>query len=132
MQPEPTTGYVFHIGQIGIIGTVLGMPLEAMILGAVAGAVMLGRHRRQSRINGLTAIAVSTLLAGAFSPVIGGWLVEHLSVGEQHSRAEMLRPLVPVLIGGGWSWLAPILDEQLRTIIGSIAERIRSLIKGAP
>ena len=31
--------YVFNLGAVGVVGTLLGMPIEALILGAMAGAV---------------------------------------------------------------------------------------------
>ena len=42
---------VINIGAVGIAGTVAGMPLEAMILGAIAGAVAHGLNRAGMDIN---------------------------------------------------------------------------------
>ena len=34
--------YVFNLGAVGVVGTLFGMPIEALILGAVAGVNVRG------------------------------------------------------------------------------------------
>ena len=58
---------VINIGAVGIAGTVAGMPLEAMILGAIAGAVAHGLNRAGRRkkeyISSTTTLLQTKILA---------------------------------------------------------------------
>ena len=65
MPVNTTTGaaYAMNVGAVGIVGSFLGLPLEAMILGTIAGAVVHGLNRAVTRPNGIATIITSALLA---------------------------------------------------------------------
>lgn len=100
-----------NIGTVGIAGTLLGMPLEALILGAVAGSVAHGLGGVTTRQRGIAVIMASTLLAGALSPPVVAWLSLHTALKE-----EVLNAAVPVLIGAAWPWAMPQLADGLKRI----------------
>ena len=95
--------YVVNLGAVGVVGTLFGMPIEALILGAMAGAVAQGLNPSGSRTKGISTVLVSMLLAGAFSPVAIEWLVKAIEIADNLSEQALLRPLAPVLIGAAFS-----------------------------
>ena len=105
--------YVVNLGAVGIIGTLFGMPIEALILGAMAGAVAQRLHPSGTRTKGISTVLVSMLLAGAFSPVAIEWLMKAIEIADNLSEQALLRPLAPVLIGAAWPWVVPRLADGL-------------------
>ena len=105
--------YVVNLGAVGVVGTLFGMPIEALILGAMAGAVAQGLNPSGSRTKGISTVLVSMLLAGAFSPVAIEWLVKAIEIADNLSEQALLRPLAPVLIGAAWPWAVPQLADGL-------------------
>ncbi len=118
-----STAYALNVGAVGVVGTFLGMPLDALILGAMAGAVAYGLNRAVTRPNGIATIITSTLLAGAFSPAIIGFAIHQINLGESSAEIAMLKPLVPVLIGAGWIWAMPHIADGLKRIWGAIVDK---------
>ena len=117
--------YVVNMGAVGIVGSFLGLPLEAMILGTIAGAVVHGLNRAVTRHNGIATIITSALLAGAFSPAVSAWLSLQLEIGDTPD-AEMilLKPLVPVLIGAAWPWILPMLNEGIKNLLAGWIDKL--------
>lgn len=107
------SGYVVNFGAVGVVGTLFGMPIEALILGAMAGAVAQGLNPSGSRTKGISTVLVSMLLAGAFSPTAIEWLSKLVEISNDLSEQVLLRPLVPVLIGAAWPWAVPRLADGL-------------------
>ena len=105
--------YVVNFGAVGIIGTLFGMPIEALILGAMAGAVAQGLNPSKSRTKGISTVLVSMLLAGAFSPVAVEWLVKSIEFSDNLNEPSLIRPFVPVLIGAAWPWAVSHLADGL-------------------
>lgn len=124
-------GYALNLGAVGVVGSFMGMPLDALILGVMAGAVMHGLNPAGSSRHGLTTVITSSLLAGAFSPSVVGLLIHHLDFGGAAVEAELLKPLVPVLIGGAWPWLIPLLSDGVRQIWSAVVERLIGIFGGA-
>ena len=108
--------YVVNLGAVGVVGTLFGMPIEALILGAMAGAVAQGLNPSGSRTKGVSTVLVSMLLAGAFSPTAIEWLVKVVEIADSLSEQSLLRPLVPVLIGAAWPWAVPRLADGVALI----------------
>lgn len=104
-------GYLLHVGAVGLSGTLAGMPLEALVLGAVAGALHHGLKNAGGRKNGMLVIIASMVLAGALSPVLCAYLAVYLGLDE-----GLFNAAVPVLIGFGWSWATPLLNDGLRRL----------------
>ena len=103
--------YVVNLGAVGVVGTLFGMPIEALILGAMAGAVAQGLNPSGSRTKGISTVLVSMLLAGAFSQVAIEWLVKVIEIADNLSEQALLRPLAPVLIGAAWPWVLPLIAD---------------------
>ena len=108
LETSNASGHVLNIGMIGFSGSIAGMPVEALVLGAVAGALHHGLKEPGSRKNGLLVIITSMLLAGSLSPMIMAYLA--LSLGLEQ---EVFKAAVPMLIG---SWAAPLLNDGLRRL----------------
>ena len=106
--------YVVNFGAVGIIGTLFGMPIEALILGAMAGAVAQGLNPSGTRTKGFSTVLVSMLLAGAFSPVAIEWLLKNIDIADGLAEEVLLRPFVPVLIGAAWPWVVPLLADGVK------------------
>ena len=111
LETSNASGHMLNIGMIGFSGSIAGMPVEALVLGAVAGALHHGLKEPGSRKNGLLVIIISMMLAGSLSPVIMAYLA--LSLGLEQ---EVFKAAVPMLIGLGWSWAAPLLNDGLRRL----------------
>ena len=105
--------YVVNLGAVGVIGTLFGMPIEALILGAMAGAVAQGLNPSSTRTKGISTVLVSMLLAGAFSQAGIEWLSKLIEISTDLSEQALLRPLVPVLIGAAWPWAVSRLADGL-------------------
>lgn len=116
-----------NIGTVGIVGTFLGMPLEALILGAIAGSVAHGLSGATTRSRGIAAIMASTLLAGALSPAAVGWLSLKLGM-----PPEVLKAAVPVAIGAAWPWAMPHLADGLKRIWEALVHKCVKWFGGAP
>ena len=111
LETSNVPSHMLNIGMIGFSGSIAGMPVEALVLGAVAGALHHGLKEPGSRKTGLLVIITSMLLAGSLSPVIMAYLA--LSLGLEQ---EVFKAAVPMLIGLGWSWAAPLLNDGLRRL----------------
>ncbi|RRD91460.1 hypothetical protein [Conchiformibius steedae] len=106
-----------HIGAVGVAGTFFGMPLQALILGAFAGAVINGRNKASGRRQVLSSVLASMVLAGAFTPVVVLALLHFLPFGK--AAQQPLDVAVPVLIGGCWSWAAPLIGDAVKRLLAS-------------
>ena len=114
MPVETGTGaYVVNLGAVGVVGTLLVMPIEALILGAMAGAVAQGLNGAGTRTKGISMILVSMLLAGGGSEFMTEWLVNFFEISDNVTEQLLLRPLVPILIGAVWPWAVPRLADGL-------------------
>lgn len=111
LETSDASGHVLNMGIIGLSGTLAGMPLEALVLGAVAGALHHGLKEPGSRKNGILVIITSMLLAGSLSPIITAYLTLNLGLEQ-----EVFKAAVPMLIGLGWSWATPLLNDGLRRL----------------
>lgn len=111
LETSDASGHVLNMGIIGLSGTLAGMPLEALVLGAVAGALHHGLKEPGSRKNGILVIITSMLLAGSLSPMITAYLTLNLGLEQ-----EVFKAAVPMLIGLGWSWATPLLNDGLRRL----------------
>lgn len=111
LETSDASGHVLNMGIIGLSGTLAGMPLEALVLGAAAGALHHGLKEPGSRKNGILVIITSMLLAGSLSPMITAYLTLNLGLEQ-----EVFKAAVPMLIGLGWSWATPLLNDGLRRL----------------
>ena len=96
-------GAVVNISAIGIAGTFFGMPIEALVLGAVGGAVALGRSEPSGRRQAVSGLIASMMLAGTASPLVVEMGAHYLHL----SDAALLKAFVPFAIGATWQWFLP-------------------------
>lgn len=118
------------VGMVSIGGYFMGMPIDAMILGAMAGALANGMNPPEARRSVPLAILVSMFLAGAFSPVIEIWLSNHIDLATPEREFELFKVAVPVFLGGGWSWFAPMLANGLRAWWDNLLHKIADKVAG--
>lgn len=105
--------YALNVTLVGFAGTFLGMPVEALILGAAGGAISLGRGEVLTRGKAVSTIIASMMLAGTASPLVVAWLSNHVQLGDPTEEALYLKALVPFAIGSTWQWLLPRLTVKL-------------------
>ena len=96
-------GAAVNISAIGIAGTFFGMPIEALVLGAVGGAVALGRSEPSGRRQAVSGLIASMMLAGTASPLVVEMGAHYLHL----SDASLLKAFVPFAIGATWQWFLP-------------------------
>lgn len=114
------TNYVLNIGAVGFAGTFLGMPIEALVLGAIAGAITQAMQPPGKRVSGVTNVVTSFLLAGAFSPALQFAVEKEFHL---EGNNAILSAAIPVLIGGAWPWLLPLIAEGGKRILTSLLDK---------
>lgn len=123
--------YVWNVGTIGIAGSVLGMPVDALFLGALAGLLTLGFNPVSSRTQGVVTVCTGTLLAGALSPMLMHFLALRFDFAENvEHEMNALRPIIPVLIGASWQWFLPRLSHVLQRLLDVALARLSAWLGG--
>lgn len=116
------------VGVVSVGGYFMGMPIDAMILGAMAGAMANGMNAPEARRPVALAILVSMMLSGAFAPVLTVFLSKYIDLSHSEHEIQLFQVASPVLIGGGWSWFAPLLVKGVRlwwdNLLHKIADKI--------
>lgn len=115
-----STIYALNVSLVGISGTFLGMPAEALILGATGGAISLARGDPTTRGKAMSTIIASMLFAGTASPAVAAWLINHINLGDAQDEALYFKALVPFAIGAGWQWALPFLAAKAEKILHSL------------
>lgn len=118
-----TTIYALNVSLVGISGTFLGMPAEAMILGAAGGAISLARGDPTTRSKAIGTIIAGMMFAGTASPAVAAWLINHIDLGHPTEEALYLKALVPFVIGAGWQWALPLLAAKAEKILQSFGSK---------
>lgn len=111
-----TAGYILNIGAVGISGFLFGMPVEALILGGMAGAAVHGLSKPSPR--GISTVLASVMLAGSLTPILMHYASQYADLPE-----GILKTLIPVAVGGGWPWLWPVVSKHLRNWIDAVLSR---------
>lgn len=114
-----------NIGTIGIVGTILGMPVEALVIGTVAGVLSNGLRESTSLRKGMFSIVTSALMAGAFTPVISTWLAAKVGIS-----GSALSTAISFGIGAAWPNAVPLLSDGLTKIWGAIVAKGISFFGG--
>ncbi|MBI0182070.1 MULTISPECIES: hypothetical protein [unclassified Snodgrassella] len=114
------SNYVLNLGAVGITGTFLGMPIEALVLGALAGAAVQSLQPSITRLSGVTNVVTSTLLAGAFTPVLQFTIEKEFNLDNANA---FFSAAIPVVIGGAWPWLLPIVADGGKRILTSLFDK---------
>lgn len=91
---------------IGVTGSVFGMPAEALIFGFMGGLVYVMFGGIMNREKSLTTVVISMILAGVATPLVLSWVVGEVN-WQAENKVELLGSVVPFGIGLGWRWLLP-------------------------
>ena len=90
--------------------SLLGMPADALLLGAISAGIAHGLRGPTTRRVGWSRIGIGTLLAGAGAPVSVAALVLFVDLG---STATTVRPvaqaLAAIVIGAAWPKVSGVL-----------------------
>lgn len=116
------TAAAVNISAIGIAGTFFGMPIEALVLGAVGGAVALGRSELSGRRQAVSGLIASMMLAGTLSPLLVELGTNYLHL----SDTALLKAFVPFTVGATWQWFTP----KITALIEAWYLKIFNKIKG--
>ena len=120
-----STKLVVDVGAVGIAGSLLGVPLQPLLLAAIAGGIMLGLapvEESPRRVVAMATVLMSALLGGALGPLAAhyagsaGWIV-----ASNHVVAESL---VAVAVGAGWPWAVSRLAPSLADGISGLITRV--------
>lgn len=107
-EPVITPTAIYTFGGVVSAGHLLGMPIDAVVLGAVASAAVTMISEPKSRWLVVAYTIIGGLLGGAFAPplthfLIGEAIGRHPSLGEQ--RIQFAHVFAPVVVGLLWQVL---------------------------
>lgn len=101
-----------------ITGQIMGLDIQAMVLGTIAAAFMLGIDKVRSPIQGIYQVLLSALAAGALTPLlskfIGFYILEYKN-WEIEGTHGMLNTAIAVIIGAFFQLIYPIIFDGLRS-----------------
>lgn len=115
-----STIYGLNVILVGFSGSLFGMPIEALILGAAGGAISLARAEIMPRSKAITTMIASMLLAGTASPVVVAWLVKYIDLADTEEELLYFKALVPFVIGACWQWALPFIAKKAEQILQAI------------
>lgn len=111
-------GCLLHGAAYGACLRLLGMPVDALLLGAIAAGIAHGLREATTRRTGWSRIGIGTLLAGAGAPIVAAVALLVVDFGE---AATTVRPvaqaLAAVIIGAAWPKLSSVGLQALQDVI---------------
>ena len=111
-------GCLFHGATYGACLSLLGMPVDALLLGAIAAGIAHGLRGQTTRRVGWSRIGIGTLLAGAGAPVVAAGFLLMVDFGES---AQAVRPLAQALaaivLGSAWPKLSGVGIQALQNLV---------------
>ena len=111
-------GCLFHGATYGACLSLLGMPVDALLLGAVSAGIAHGLHTVTTRKAGWARIGIGTLLAGAGAPIVAAGFLLMVDFGESAQAVRTLaQALAAVIIGAAWPNLTGVLLTGLSDLI---------------
>lgn len=128
-EPVITPAAVYTFGGAVGAGYLLGMPVDAVALGAVASAAVTMISQPQSRWMVVAYTVIGGLLGGAFAPPLTHWLIgesgnAHPALVEQ--RMQFAHVFAPVVVGLMWQFFLKI----ARTLLPTFEKRADELVEG--
>lgn len=120
-----TATYVVNVGAVGIVGKFMGLPIDLMVLGAMAGVAMVALQSQTSRKQALGSVVVSVLLASVVSPPAA-----HAVAREYALDQTSLEYLVAIASGLTWPWIAPVFGTVLKDIATFVTHLVSSVLSG--
>lgn len=115
-----TTAAAISVGTVSLVGTFLGMHYDALLLGLFGGLLMLARQQPASRFTAFSGVTLSSLLAGAISPVTSSIIVGYMSM----ISLEEARICSAAIVGCGWQSFAPVLLDNISELFKSLRNKV--------
>ena len=111
-------GCLLHGAAYGTCLHLLGMPVDALLLGAISAGIAHGLNETTSRKAGLMRIGIGTLLAGAGAPVVTAVACLFVDFGAAESTIKpVAQALSAIVIGAAWPNLTGVLLTGLSDLI---------------
>lgn len=107
------------VATAGAGGLFLGMPVEAVVLGAISSAAVLMHGGKKSIAIVMSHTIIGGLLGGALAPVLAEFVIHVLGAQYDffnHTEVSLLHVTLPVLVGLCWQFLANILNNLYPSI----------------
>lgn len=111
-------GCLLHGAAYGACLSLLGMPVDALLLGAIAAGIAHGLHGQTTRRVGWSRIGIGTLLAGSGAPVAAAIACMFIDFGQAESTIKpVAQALSAIVIGAAWPNLTGVLLTGLSDLI---------------
>jgi len=119
------TQYVLNVGAVGLTGTLLGIPLQPLILAGIAGAIILGLANTAPGRGwfAVASVLMSALLGGSMGTLSAHYGAQHLG---WYSPENMVvaESFMAITVGAGWPWalskIGPALGDSLSALVTRI------------
>lgn len=90
--------------------SLLGMPADALLLGAIAAGIAHGLREQTTRRVGWSRIGIGTLLAGSGAPVAAAIACMFVDFGQAESTIKpVAQALSAIVIGAAWPKVSGVL-----------------------
>ena len=111
-------GCLFQSAVYGACMSIFGMPVDALLLGAIAAGIAHGLREQTTRRVGWSRIGIGTLLAGAGAPVAAAIACMFIDFGQAESTIKpVAQALSAIVIGAAWPHLSGVLLTGLSDLI---------------
>ena len=111
-------GCLLHGAAYGTCLHLLGMPVDALLLGAISAGIAHGLNETTSRKAGWMRIGIGTLLAGSGAPVVTAVACLFVDFGAAESTIKpVAQALSAIVIGAAWPNLTGVLLTGLSDLI---------------
>ena len=111
-------GCLLHGAAYGACLRLFGMPVDALLLGAIAAGIAHGLREQTTRRAGWSRIGIGTLLAGAGAPVATAVACMAMDFGAAEQAVKpVTQALAAIVIGAAWPNLTGVLLTGLSDLI---------------
>ena len=111
-------GCLFQSAVYGACMSIFGMPVDALLLGAIAAGIAHGLREQTTRRAGWSRIGIGTLLAGSGAPVAAAIACMFVDFGQAESTIKpVAQALSAIVIGAAWPNLTGVLLTGLSDLI---------------
>ena len=111
-------GCLFQSAVYGACMSIFGMPVDALLLGAIAAGIAHGLREQTTRRAGWSRSGIGTLLAGAGAPVVTAVACLFIDFGAAESTIKpVAQALSAIVIGAAWPNLTGVLLTGLSDLI---------------
>lgn len=111
-------GCLFQSAVYGACMSLFGMPVDALLLGAISAGIAHGLREQTTRRKGWSRIGIGTLLAGSGAPVVTAVACLFVDFGAAESTIKPIaQALSAIVIGAAWPNLTGVLLTGLSDLI---------------